>query len=246
MLNVAINPTIALVNVENGNPLTVEESKETILSALRELGEKHPSMIPIKAYEDSPRKTTVSLNISDGKHLCPSFNFVSVTAMQCEFTSAIKARNIAFLELDQKHVAALRAYRDTISADHNATGDLDFIARWSTLELGTCGSRSTNRDMAYAVNIDYLPTAQILTAIAPYVKIINKDQSNRNRSFGYVLTCREEVEAFMAACGLADVYLKALAKVEAYQVVNKLKEQYDGERLSKDATPLIHKVSLSA
>jgi len=100
--------------------------------------------------------------------------------------------------------------------------------------------------MSYEVHIDYLPTARILAALAPYVNIVNKDRHNRNRSFGYVLTCREEVEAFMAACGMADTYLKALAKVEAYQVSNKLKEQYDGERLSKDATPLVHKVALAA
>jgi len=62
MLNVAVNPTIALVNVENGNPLTVEESKATILAALHDLTEKHPAAQSIKTYEERG-KATVPMSI---------------------------------------------------------------------------------------------------------------------------------------------------------------------------------------
>ena len=171
----------------------------------------------------------------------PTFNNTGVPSLQCEFTHRINAKQIGFMELSKAHEKMLQKF------DAEIGNELRSVVNFATLEIGSIGSRSTNRDISFELYIDYLPTEKILAIISPYVKVVNKDKRNKNRSFGYVLTCRTEVEAFIEAANLDIDYLKAVEAVEDYQERNKLAEQYDGERVSDyKAKTYLKKVKLAA
>jgi hypothetical protein len=176
------------------------------------------------------------------------FNHVAITPLQCEFTSKLKMKQIGFVQLSNECQKALREFHsgNLVNLSNSAIEDLKYIASFATLEIGSVGSRVTNRDMSYEIHIESLPTDLILDTISPFVKIQNNNKLNRNRTIGYNLTCQNEVEQFMTALGMADEYLNAVIHVEAHQERHGLKDEYDGERLHDKSKAIIYKLKLAA
>lgn len=235
-----------MLNIQTGTPLTMDESKTTLTEIFIQLGTNKPNILPIKTYIERDKDCFIGIGgingIHDKKHVIPTFNHVAITALQCEFTTLLKSKSIGFIELSPEHQKALRQFH----SDNIAKDDLKYIASYATLMIGTVGSRVTNRDMSYEIHIEHLPTDMILDAIRGIVRIENDSKLNRSRSFGYDLTCRNEVEQFMTALGMADQYLNAVIHVEAYQERNGLKEAYDGERIADKSKTYVYKLPLAA
>ena len=226
-----IHPSLALFHLETGNPLQEKEVTLFIDNVFQKLKEKFPDLIPVAKH--------YGITTGDRIHLMPAVNFINIPSLQCELTMTLKSFNIGFIEISKNHQNALKAIKEI---------PLEFqqLAKYCTLFIGTVGSRKTNRDMSYELEISYIPTNQILSIIEKIVDIKNENKNNKERQFGYTLTCRDEVEQFMAHIGLHNKYLEAVSFVEAYQERNKLKDKYIDGSIDKSAKTLIHEVSLVA
>jgi hypothetical protein len=245
MITVTVNPSVAMLNIQSGAILNIDETKTVLTDIFVELGNEKPNIMPIKAYIERNKDCTIGISGINDKHAIPMFNHVAVTSIQCEFTSKLKMKQIGFIELSTSHQKALREFHCSNMAN-NAKEALSYIAAFATLEIGSIGSRITNRDMSYEIHIENLPTDMILNNITPFVKIQNKNKLNRDRTVGYNLTCQNEVEQFMTALGMADEYLNAVIHVEAHQERHGLKNEYDGERLHDKSKAIIYKLKLAA
>jgi len=236
MTNVSINASLAMFNVETGIVLDTDESKFVVEEIFLTLSKTNPQALPIKAYKDAKRDCSIGIaGIDKNGHVIPTFNFMSVPSLQCELTGHLSKVGIGVLELSKKHMQALKTARGTVN-------DLQTLLPYATLVIGSIGSRSTNRDMSFEIHIDYIPTDQIKSILAAAnVETINKDKRNRLRSFGYVLTCRKEVEAFIEATGLDTLYLETVEAVEQFQADAKLEDEYDGERVEDYKTKTLRK-----
>ena len=240
MITLAMNQAVSMF--KNETPIAVDEIKTTLTEIFIELGNEKPNIMPIKAYVERNKNCTIGISHSDN-HAIPMFNHVAITALKCEFTAKLKARGIAFIELSNQHQKALRELHS--STCNTAKNELKHIASFATLAIGTVGSRLTNRDMSYEIHIDNLPTHIILDALKPY-NLINQNRANVDRTTGYVMTCRNDVERFMSLLGMSDDYLNAVIHVESHQERNKLKNQYDGQRINDKSKTLIYKLKLAA
>jgi len=233
MIRIIQNPSVALI--ENGIALSPEQTESLVRETVCSIAD--PRALPVNMFDKAGRDCSVGFSLNDGKHLTPTFNFAAVPSLQCEFTNALKAKGFGFVELSKKHVKALHSFsKASEMTPLSGTGEsfLDVLKPFSTLSVGSVGSRSTNHAMAYEIEIDFIPTKQIKSLLEMAgIELVNKDKRNIGRAFGLSLTCKSEVEAFVEAANAVELYLDIIRKVEDYQADHELKNAYNenGERL---------------
>jgi len=238
MIRIIPNNSIALFDVESGKLMTKEQSDEVILNLFEKMALTHPSQIPLSKNGGNHM---ISVALHDD-YLVPSYNMMSIPSLRSEFMRLLKIENVEFVKLDNRKMK-------TISEFHGGTNtDAKSLLPYSTLKIGTVGSRSTNRDMSFELIIDDMPTETILNILRAGVNIINTDKSNKDRIFGYALTCRSEIEQFCKITGKMTEYLEAVYAVEKFQAINNLKERYQefGRIHNYKEETLMKKVDLAA
>jgi len=238
MIRIIPNNSIALFDVETGKLMTKDQSEEVILKSFEELALKQPSQIPLSKNGGNHM---IGISLHDD-YLVPSYNMMSIPSLRPEFMRLLKMKKVDFVKLDHRRQKIVSEFQGSNNPD------IKSLLPYSTLKIGSVGSRVTNRDISFELIIDDVPTDTILETLRSGVNIVNEDKSNTRRTLGYTLTCRSEVAQFCEMAGKEEEYLEAVYAIEKFQEVNNLKDRYRefGRIDNYKKETLIKKVELAA
>ena len=207
-------------------------ARQKILDAFMAIYNRDSSFAAqVNAYVSNKRAFALGAFVSvesGDKYLVPTFNNLGLSNLKSVFTGSIDAavdvpKKAIDYSLGNQGLRAITTMSDVVKMMNRA----GFIVKNATVEIGTIGSRSTNWDTSYNLNIKGATVPNLLGALTNFTSIENTDVRNQSANTEYNLTMSKEVNALMSRLGLGDVFNNTVKAIKKFEFDKNLKAIYD-------------------